>query len=161
MKKFKKIITLIMALIICFAPFVSVFADTDEEPDFPCGGVIEEVKVQILYAPIESLIVFGDSELELSGVVLKITYPSGEYVILTVENIENQYYAGDFVVSFYDFNNTHSEECGKYGLADKDIHLYFDKKHGGYSGGVNLFYIRIPSVSDIFDLVFGYLNISF
>lgn len=156
---FKKVITLLLAVVICFAAFVTAFAETDEEFDFPCGGVIEMVQVKILYAPIKSLVVYGDSELELSGIVLKITYPTGEEEILIVEKNGNQYHAGDFSVSVYNFGNTESAESVKYGIFDKQIHLYFDKTHGGYTGDVNLFYLNIPTISDIYNLILNYSNI--
>ena len=57
---FKKIFSLLLAIIICSTAFIPAFAENGYEPDFPCGGVIEGVEVRILYAPLKSRILYGD-----------------------------------------------------------------------------------------------------
>lgn len=152
---FKKVITLFFVFIICFTSAVTSFAGTEEDFDPPCGGVIEVVRVKILYAPIKSLIIYDKAKPDISGIVLKITYPSGEEEFVTIEKEDNFYCAGEFSVSIHSLNNAESVE---YGIINRTLHLSFDKKFGGYIGDVNLSYLNIPSVFAVYSSISNYLK---
>ena len=132
---------------------------TDDEPDFPCGGVIEEVDVKILYAPMTSRVVIGGFGPVITGTVLKITYPNGESEILTVKKNGDEYYAGDFSV-YMPYFELESIQVVDYGIVSKSIHISDEgKQHGGYIGETDFVYLNLPSFGDIIYLISAYFRI--
>lgn len=155
-------ISVILVFVLTFtsAGLLSASA-TDDEPDFPCGGVIEEVEVKILYAPLISRVVIGGFGPIITGTVLKVTYPDGESKILTVEQNGNEYYAGDFQVYTYYFG--FEPNISDYGIESRTIRISNEGKQqfGGYSGAVDFVYLNLPSVVDIAYLISAYFRIWF
>lgn len=134
---------------------------TDDEPDFPCGGVIEEVDVKILYAPLTSRVVIGGFGPVITGTVLKITYPNGESEILTVKQNGNEYYAGDFSV-YVPYFELESISVVDYGIVSKTIHISNeDQQYGDYSGEADFIYLNLPTVMEIVYLISAYFRIIF
>lgn len=152
---------LALAIILTSAFSISASAEGDSEPEFPCGGVIEEVDVKILYAPISNRIVIGGFGPILTGTVLKVTYPNGESEILTVEQDGNEYYADDFSVRITYFGI--EPEVEDYGIVSKNIYISNEGKqqHGGYSGVTDFVYLSLPSFADIIYLISAYGRIWF
>ncbi len=139
---------------------VTAYAEIEEEPEFPCGGVIEEVDIKILYTPISNLISISETEPTLTGTVLKITYPDGTSEILTVEETERGYYqAGKFSVRVYRFNGLNMGEIIDYGLVSKTISLYYEfESFGGYSGDTEFVFLHLPSFEDIYQMITAYFK---
>lgn len=134
---------------------------TDDEPEFPCGGVIEEVDVKILYAPLTSRVVIGGFGPIITGTVIKVTYPDGESEIFTVEQNGNEYYAGDFQVYTYYFGL--EPNISDYGIESRTIRISNEGKQqfGGYSGITDFIYLNLPSFADIAYLISTYFRIWF
>lgn len=151
-----KTVSLILVLILSFvsAGMLNAYA-ADEEPEFPCGGVIEEVDVKILYAPLTSRVVIGRFGPVITGTVIKVTYPDGKSEILTVVKDGGDYYAGEFDVYNYDVG--YEPDISNYGIKSRTIVISNEGKQefGGYSGEVDLIYLSIPSFSDILFLIFA------
>ena len=134
---------------------------TDDEPDFPCGGVIEEVDVKILYAPPISRVVVGGFGPVITGTVLKVTYPNGESEMLTVKQNGNEYYAGDFSV-YMSYFELESIQVVNYGVVSKTIRISNEgNQHGGYSGYADFVYLNLPSVAEVFYLISAYFKMIF
>ena len=158
--KFKKILSLILSAAIIVCSFTTAFAvsseanyENEDEPEFPCGGVIEMVDIKILYSPLSSRILIGNYEPELDGIVLLLTYPDGEKEILTVEEKDGLYYAGNFKVGI---NFWFDEEPPEYGVVKKSLSAHYDMTFGGYSGYKDFVYLYLPSFENIPDLVRSY-----
>ena len=151
MKKF----CCILITLLLFASFITVYAGAsdEDEPEFPCGGVIEGVEIEILYSPLSSRILIGDYKPDFEGTVFLITYPNGEKEILTAEKKDGVCYAGNFkVYIYYRFDEAPPE----YGFVEETLSLYYDKSHGGYSGYADFVYLYLPSFEDIPDIVSSY-----
>ena len=71
MKKLSSL--LLVMLIVISAVSVGMTAYAQTEDDFPCGGVVEELDVEILYSPILNRIAFTGCP-SIAGTVLKIEY---------------------------------------------------------------------------------------
>lgn len=154
-------ISVILVFVLSFtsAGLPSAFA-ADDEPEFPCGGVIEEVDVKILYAPLMNRIAIGGYGPILTGTVLKVTYPDGESEILTVKQNGNEYCAGDYSVyiSYFGFEPVIID----YGIAKENVYINRDiENHVGYSGMTDFTYLNLPSVVDIAYLISAYFRIWF
>lgn len=148
---------LIMATVFSFTS--PGFAASAEEADFPCGGVIEEVDVKILYAPPTSRVVIGGFGPVITGTVLKIIYPNGESEILTVKQNGNEYYAGDFSV-YMPYFSLESIQVVDYGIISKTLYISNEgKQHEGYSGETDFIYLNLPSFGDIIYLISAYFRI--
>lgn len=148
---FKKTIALILTVFVLLSAFTPAFA----EDDFPCGGVIEEVDVKILYSPLKSRIAYGDFGLSFSGMVLKITYPNGESEIVKVkEKCNTDYTAGNFSLSTY---HLHKDEqaVGDYGFVRSYFSLHQELNHGGYSAYPEFIYFNIPTPYDIYSFIYS------
>lgn len=146
---FRKTIAIILTVFILIPAFTPAFA----EDDFPCGGVIENVDVKILYSPLRSRIAYGDFGLSFSGMVLKITYPNGEHEIVKVKENSNTYYtAGDFSLNTC---HLHKDEqgIGDYGFVRSYFSLYMELNHGGYSSYPEFIYFNIPTLYDIYNSI--------
>ncbi len=158
--KTKSALLLIVAIVLSsIAMSVTAYAEVEEEPEYPCGGVIEEVDVKILYTPISNLISISDTEPTLTGTVLKITYHDGTSEVVTVEGTERNYKAGKFSVSVYRFNGLNMGEIINYGLVSKTLSVYFDDKvPGGYSGETEFVFLHLPSIEDIYQLITAYFK---
>lgn len=134
---------------------------TDDEPEFPCGGVIEEVDVKILYAPPIRRVVIGGFGPIITGTALKVTYPNGESEILTVKQNGSKYYAGDFQVytSYFGVEPNITD----YGIESRTIRISNEgeQQFGGYSGAVDFIYLNLPSFADIVYLISAYFRIWF
>ncbi len=162
-KTFLKILSVIVVFVLTFTSvgLLNAFA-ADDEPEFPCGGVIEEVEVKILFLPPTSRVVIGKFGPIITGTVLKVTYPDGESEILTVEKNGDEYYAGDFSVyiSYFDIE---SIQVVDYGIASKTIRITNEgtQLHGGYRGETDFKYLNLPSFADIAYLIFAYARIWF
>lgn len=161
-KKFFKTTSLVLVLVIVLTSAFSIAAsaEDDSEIDFPCGGVIEEVEAEILYAPLASRIVIGGFGPVITGTVLKVTYPDGESEILTVKQNGNEYYAGDFSVyiSYFGFEPVIID----YGIVSEPIYISRDiENFVGYSGMTDFTYLNLPSVADIVYLISAYCRIWF
>lgn len=156
-----KMFSLILVFILTFTSTVLLAGATDDEPEFPCGGAIEEVDVKILYAPLTSRVVIGGFGPVLTGTVLKITYPNGDSEILTVEQNGNEYYAGDFAVyiSYFGFEPVIED----YGIVSESFYITNERKqqHGGYCGEADFIYLNLPSVANIAYLISAYFRIWF
>ena len=156
-----KMFSLILVFILTFTSTVLLAGATDDEPEFPCGGVIEEVDVKILYAPLTSRVVIGGFGPVLTGTVLKITYPNGDSEILTVEQNGNEYYAGDFdvYISYFGFEPVIED----YGIVSESFYITNERKqqHGGYSGEADFIYLNLLSFADIIYLISAYCRILF
>lgn len=149
-------ITLILSVFLSYSSVLFCKANTldEEEIDFPCGGVIEEVGVDILLAPLSSKIVIGDCNPIIEDIILKITYPNGEHEIIKVERVGDEYRAGDFSVFF-----SNVDAPDDYGVVKRSI--YIDKNNvtwGGYFGTIDYFYIFLPSFDDILQLLSSYFK---
>lgn len=150
---------LIMATVFSFTS--PGFAASAEEADFPCGGVIEEVDVKILYAPLTSRVIIGGVGPILTGTVLKITYPDGESEILTVKQNGNEYYAGDFSV-YMPYFSLESIQVVNYGVVSKTIRISNEgNQHGGCNGYADFVYLNLPSVAEVFYLISAYFKMIF
>lgn len=162
-KGFLKTVSLVMALAIIFTSAFALAASAEDvaENDFPCGGVIEEVDVEILYAPLTSRIVIGGFGPVITGTVFKVTYLDGESEILTVKKNGNEYYAGDFQVYTYYFG--FEPIISDYGIESRTIRISNEgeQQFGGYSGEVDLKYLNLPSFADIAYLISAYFRIWF
>ncbi len=134
---------------------VYVSASHEDEPEFPCGGVIEMVDVKILYSPLTNLISTGDFEPEIEETVLLITYPDGEKEILTVSKNDGLYTAGNFSARIWEY---YDEEEPSYGFVEKTLYIYYDKLWGGYSGESELVYLYLPALEDIPDIINSYFT---
>lgn len=161
-KNFLKALSLILVFMLTFISMGLLNAwAADEEPEFPCGGVIEDVDVKVIYTPLSNRVVIGGFGPVLTGTVLKITYPNGESEILTVEQNGNEYYAGDFSVyiSYFGFEPVIED----YGIVSESIYITNERKqqHGGYSGEADFTYLNLPSVVDIAYLISAYFRIWF
>lgn len=150
----KKIIASILALWICSSAIISVFAE--EEIDFPCGGVIENLPAEIVYFPIQNLVVFGEENPDLSGALVKVTYPGGTNEIVKFTSHGNTYYAGEFSANIYDFSGENISE--KYGFVTQTISMHKDLSRGGYSIYIDLVYLHIPTFAEAFEIVSNYFN---
>ena len=161
MKKFLlKTVSLILVLILSFvsAGMLNAYA-ADDEPEFPCGGVIEEVDVKILYAPLTSRVVIGRFGPVITGTVLKVTYPDGKSEILTVVKDGGDYYAGDFSVyiSYFDIE---SIQVVDYGILKQPLQINKDiENFVGYSGETDFLYLILPSFAEIIYLISAYCRI--
>lgn len=152
-------VILVFVLTFTSAGLINAYA-TDDEPDFPCGGVIEEVDVKILYAPPTSRVVIGGFGPVITGTVLKITYPNGESEILTVKQNGNEYYAGDFSVYMFYFG--FEPVITDYGIESKTIYISTEgKQHVDYSGEADFIYLNLPSVMEFVYLVSAYFRMIF
>ncbi len=152
-------ISVILVFVLSFtsAGLLSAFA-ADDEPEFPCGGVIEEVDVKILYTPLMNRIAIGGYGPILTGTVLKVTYPDGESEILTVEKNDNYYSAGDYSVKIFNVDPVIID----YGIAKENVYINRDiENHVGYSGMTDFTYLNLPSVVDIAYLISAYFRIWF
>ena len=157
--KFLKASAWIMIFATVFTLTLTGFVASAEESDLPCGGVIEEVDVKILYAPPTSRVVIGGFGPVITGTVLKIIYPNGESEILTVKQNGNEYYAGDFSVHMSYFE-LESIQVVDYGIISKTLYISNEgKQHGGYSGETDFIYLNLPSFGDIIYLISAYFRI--
>lgn len=157
--KFLKASAWIMIFATVFSLTLTGFVASAEESDLPCGGVIEEVDVKILYAPPTSRVVIGGFGPVITGTVLKIIYPNGESEILTVKQNGNEYYAGDFSVHMSYFE-LESIQVVDYGIISKTLYISNEgKQHGGYSGETDFIYLNLPSFGDIIYLISAYFRI--
>lgn len=151
-------LVLVLTVILTSVFALAASAEDATENDFPCGGVIEEVDVEILYAPPTSRIAIGGFGPIITGTVLKVTYPNGESEKLTVEQNGNAYYAGDFSVhvSYFGFEPVIED----YGIVSETIYISNEgKQHGGYCGIVDFKYLNLPSFADIIYLISAYVRI--
>lgn len=160
--KLKKLLSLILSATILLCSFTTGFAvstetnyESEDEIDFPCGGVIEMVEIKFLYSPLSSRILIGNYEPDLEGTVLLITYPDGEKEILTVEKKERLYYAGNFKVNVY-FGI--DEIPPEYGFVKKPFFAHYEMKWGGYDGDSEFIYLYLPSFEDFLGLIHSYLT---
>lgn len=159
--KFLKASAWIMIFATVFSLTLTGFVASAEESDLPCGGVIEEVDVKILYAPPTSRVVIGGFGPVITGTVLKIIYPNGESEILTVKQNGNEYYAGDFSVHMPYFE-LESIQVVDYGIISKTLYISNEgKQHGGYSGETDFIYLNLPSVMEFVYLVSAYFRMIF
>ncbi|MBQ2847241.1 MAG: hypothetical protein IJE74_03190 [Clostridia bacterium] len=151
---------LILAIILSsISMSITAYAEIEEDPKFPCGGVIEEIKVRILYTPLSNLISISETEPTLTGTVLKITYPDGTSEIYTVEENEGCYSAGKFSVSVYRFNGVNMGEVINYGLVSQTLSVYFDDEFpGGYDGDTEFVFLHLPSFEDIYQMISVYFK---
>lgn len=152
-------ISVILVFVLSFtsAGLLSASA-ADDEPEFPCGGVIEEVDVKILYAPLMNRIVIGGYGPILTGTVLKITYPDGESEILTVEKNGGHYFAGDYSVKVFNIDPVIID----YGITKENVCISRGiENHVGYSGDAAFTYLNLPSAVDIAYLISAYFRIWF
>lgn len=157
--KFLKASAWIMIFATVFSLTLTGFVASAEESDLPCGGVVEEVDVKILYAPPTSRVVIGGFGPVITGTVLKIIYPNGESEILTVKQNGNEYYAGDFSVHMSYFE-LESIQVVDYGIISKTLYISNEgKQHGGYSGETDFIYLNLPSFGDIIYLISAYFRI--
>lgn len=157
--KFLKASAWIMIFATVFSLTLTGFVASAEESDLPCGGVIEEVDVKILYAPPTSRVVIGGFGPVITGTVLKIIYPNGESEILTVKQNGNEYYAGDFSVHMSYFE-LESIQVVDYGIISKTLYISNEgNQHGGYSGETDFIYLNLPSFGDIIYLISAYFRI--
>lgn len=157
--KFLKASAWIMIFATVFSLTLTGFVASAEESDLPCGGVIEEVDVKILYAPPTSRVVIGGFGPVITGTVLKTIYPNGESEILTVKQNSNEYYAGDFSVHMSYFE-LESIQVVDYGIISKTLYISNEgKQHGGYSGETDFIYLNLPSFGDIIYLISAYFRI--
>ena len=138
---------------------VTAYAEIEEEPEYPCGGVIEEVDIKILYTPISNLIRISETEPTLTGTVLKITYPDGTSEVVTVEKTERYYKAGKFSVNMYFPYGTSEKEKSSYGFMTKMISLYYQRESfGGYSGDTEFVFLHLPSIEDVYQMITAYFK---
>ncbi len=153
----KKIYSILTALLLLFS-FVTIDARaySEDETDFPCSGVIEEVSVKILYSPFANLVATGEFKTEIGGTVLLITYPNGEKEILTVERNDGLYSAGNFSAKIW---KSYDEKLPEYGFVKKTLYIYYDKLWGGYIGEAEFVYLYLPSFDDIINIIHSYLTI--
>lgn len=160
-RNFLKAVSVIMVLVLSFTLVGLLNASAvDNEPDFPCGGVIEEVDVKILFSPPTSRVVIGRFGPVLTGTVLKVTYPDGESEILTVKKNGGEYYAGDYSVHLFNFG--FEPIISDYGIENKALYLSREiENFVGYSGEADFIYLNLPSVADIVFLISSYFRIWF
>lgn len=161
-KIFLNAVSVILVFVLSFTSVGLLGASAaDDEHEFPCGGVIEEVDVKILYAPLTSRVVIDGYGPILTGTVLKVTYPDGESEILTVKQNGNEFYAGDYSVHMYYFG--FEPNISDYGIESRTIRISNEGKQqfGGYTGEADFVYLNLPSVSDIAYLISAYFRIWF
>ncbi|MBO5409911.1 MAG: hypothetical protein J6A60_01475 [Clostridia bacterium] len=161
-KTLVKMFSVILVFVLTFTSARLLNASaTDDEPEFPCGGVVEEVEVKIFYAPLISRVVIGGFGPVLTGTVLRITYPNGESEFLTVEQNGNEYYAGDFLVyiNYFGFEPVIID----YGIVSESIYITSERKqqYGSYSGEADFIYLNLPTFADIVYLISAYFRIWF
>ena len=156
-----KAVSLILVFMLTFTSAVLFAGASDDEPDYPCGGVIEEVDVKVVYAPLPNRVVIGGFGPVLTGTVLRITYPNGESELLTVEENSDGYYAGDFSVyiDYFGFEPVIED----YGIESKRFYITDEGKRqfGGYSGETDFVYLSLPSFADVIYLISAYCRILF
>lgn len=158
-----KKICLIIAFVMIFVSLASIGASAENvnDPDFPCGGVIEMVDVDILYVPLKSYLTGDNIEDKLTGAKVRITYPDGDSEIYTIEKIGNRYYAGDFSVRV-GFEGLEAGKIITYGLVTKSVDFYREiVNRVGYSGETDFVFLYLPSFSDILYLIDAYVRMIF
>lgn len=130
---------------------VGVNAYAEDEADFPCGGVVEELEVEILYSPILNRIAFsGCSSIE--GTVLRITYHDGKTEVVTIEKAGDGYRAGDFCVVF-PYGSWDEVNVIEYGFVDRTMYITKDDTLWHSYGYVEFGFLNLPSFSDVFYLI--------
>ena len=104
--KLKKLLSVVLAIILCFGSMSIVSAqEVENDSDFldtPTLPTVEEVEVSVVYRPLKSLVSFAGFGPVLDGTVLKITYPDGQTEKVTVETNWigfSDYVAGEFNVN--------------------------------------------------------------
>lgn len=161
-----KITAFFLALVTVFSLCTVVYADSEQKDDFLCGGVIEEADIRIVYIPLKSKIVFGNTEPDFEGMVIKVTYPDGKNEFLTVEKIRDYYYAGDFHITVWD----NTELDGRFkiksftGFEYVSKTIYFDteiKNQIGYYDTVDFVCFKIPSPAEFFQNISALFSMSF
>jgi len=154
-------VMLVFALSSASAGLFCTGAAAEEENNFPCGGVIEQVDMKIIYLPLYSRVVIGNFGPVLTGTVLKVTYPDGESEILTVKQNGNEYYAGDYSVhiNYFGFEPVITD----YGFVCEPLHISDEYKlqHTRYRGETDFVYLNLPSVADIVYIISAYCRIWF
>ena len=159
---FKKLLSFVISASIILCSFTTAFAlsaqtnyTSEDEPEFPCGGVIEAVDVKILYSPLSSRISIGNYEPNLEGIVLLITYPNGEKEILTVKEKDGSYCAGNFSARI---NFSYHENPPEYGFVNEMLYIYWDKDWGGNNGYADFVYLYLPAFREISDIIHSYFT---
>ncbi len=159
-----KKLSLLFAVVILFVSVFSVSASaaTEEEPDLPCGGVVEKIDVSVIYIPFKGRFLFGNTTSEITGTVLKVTYPDGSSEILTVGKEGNEYSAGKFSVSVFEKSETNIGKIENYGFLRKSINVSRGiENFVGYDGDTEFVCLHIPSCEEFMYLVDTYLRIIF
>ncbi len=144
---------LLVVLMVISALSVGITAYAQSEDDFPCGGVVEELDVEILYSPILNRIAFSGCP-SISGTVLKITYHDDETEFVTIEKTDDGYRAGDFKVVFP--TGTWNEvNIIEYGFVSRKMYITKGEDTLWHSYGYAEFgFLNLPSVLDILSLNF-------
>ena len=144
MKKLCFVVAVVILLTstLCFNSYASV-----DESDFPCGGVIELVEVELSRVPLWSRFSFGDSKPDLSGTVLEITYYDGEVERITVKKNEAGYSAGDFSVSILNYRNVETELFLGINIVETSVVVSFKpSSYIEYYGTGDYKYLNFPSL---------------
>lgn len=159
-KTFKKILSVILALISCFMLSSIAFAENDSDGDIMLPPS-EEVEVSIIYAPIKSRIIYNQVGPFLEGVILKVTYYDGHSEVLKVEKVDNGYKAGDFSISSYCFFLEATGQLPNYGT--KSLSFYVTKHENDllYGGVTDYTAISIPNITEFLNCIKTIINNNF
>ena len=147
----KKLLSIILAIIICISS-ASVFAFAEDDSD---GDIMllpsEDVEVSIIYAPVKSRIIFNRIGPFLEGMIIKITYYDGHSEVLKVEKVDNGYKAGDFSISSYFFFLEATGQLSNYGT--KTLGFYVTKHENDllYEGVTDFSVLSIPNLIEFFN----------
>lgn len=148
-----KKLCLMLAVVFFITSFMSigVIAQAETEDDFPCGGVVEMLEVEILYSPILNRIAFSGCT-SIEGTVLRITYHDGKTEVVTVEKADDGYRAGDFRVVF-PYGSWNEVNVIEYGFVYRTMYITKDDTFWHSYGYVEFGFLNLPSFSDIFSLM--------
>ena len=151
MKKLSSLLLVMLMVISAVSVGMTAYAQTED--DFPCGGVVEELDVEIFYSPILNRIAFSGCP-SIAGTVLKIAYYDDETEFVTVEKTDDGYRAGDFKVVFP--TGTWNEvNIIEYGFVCRELYLTKGEDSLWHSYGYAEFkFLNLPSVSEILSLSF-------
>lgn len=161
----KKAIAIFLALAFVFCSCTVAFA---EESVGITGGNMSEASestvyldAEVVYTPIISRFVYGNSEPFLGATVIRITNADGTTETLKIEKGENGYYAGDYKIfwhyAFIDFMPTVISP----GINNGILNIHTEKDGIEYVGSADFYYFYLPDISNIFYLFSFYLRLIF
>ena len=106
---------------------------------------------EVVYTPIISRFVYGNSEPFLGATVIRITNADGTTETLKIEKGENGYYAGDYEIfwhyAFIEFMPTFISP----GINNGVLNLHAEKDGIEYVGSADFYYFYLPDLSKVFD----------